>query len=911
MKKSAFLILSAILIQAVLSAQHAEYIQPERTAFSTRVENPQPKRANTGEIYHPELEANDQIMIAFRKEPYLVFTEYYDEMKVTWQLYGQWNCEFKWGLDTLCTSGTAITEEINNSHQHEYIISGLDQGEKYYYNVTVSNESHEGSFYTAPEENQASLKFISYGDTRSNPWTHDLVAASVVDDFTADELFQTFLFSVGDMVNNGNSESDWDNQFFSPSFPNIRYLMSHLPFSSSMGNHEGNGLLFKKYFSYPFLNDRYWSFEYGPALFVIIDQYVPYSPGTDQYTWIDSTLANSDKVWKFLSLHEPGWSAGGHTNNTIVQYYIQPLCEQYDVAIVFGGHNHYYARALVNDITHLTVGGGGAPLYTPNPSYPYIVTAAEANHYCKIEINGDILEAVVVKPDGSIIDEFTIDKSHSCLPFGITFSTQVEIDNFQTNNPNCTEIEGNVKIYGDEITNLNGLNVVTSIGGDLMIGDLWAGNPNLTSLTGLEDVTSIGGGLSISYNETLTTISGLESLTSIGGDLLIYGNNALISLTGLEGLTSIEEDLWIGQGLGTSANPSLTSLTGLDNLTSIVGDLHLHNNFVLTNLTGLGNLTSIQGNLSIGVWDDMGQGYGGNNALINLTGLDNLASIGGILSIDFNNALTSLTGVDNLTSIGGGLNIWSSESLTNLTGLGNLTYLGGELSIGGEFGNALTSLTGLEGLTFIEGNVGIGWNYNLTSLIGLENVSSIGGSLWIDGNALTSLSGLENLDSIDGTLSISYNYALNNLSELGNLDAGSIEDLTIHFNTSLATCEVQSICDYLASSSGTIDIHDNATGCNSPDEVELACAVSVDEIHLSDKLFIFPNPSSSHIIVELPNTPQRNSFLTIYNINSQNLIIRRITEQKTVVDVSGLPNGFYFVKVADDRTVTVGKLVKK
>ena len=55
--------------------------------------------------------------------------------------------------------------------------------------------------------------------------------------------------------------------------------------------------------------------------------------------------------------------------------------------------------------------------------------------------------------------------SQPCLPDGITFQTQAEIDNFQTNYPNCNEIEGDVIISGDSITNLNGLSVVTSIGG--------------------------------------------------------------------------------------------------------------------------------------------------------------------------------------------------------------------------------------------------------------------------------------------------------------------------------------------------------------------------------------------------------------------------------------------------------------
>jgi len=57
--------------------------------------------------------------------------------------------------------------------------------------------------------------------------------------------------------------------------------------------------------------------------------------------------------------------------------------------------------------------------------------------------------------------------SQPCLPESITFSTQEQIDNFQATYPNCTEIEGGVLIEGSDITNLDELNVITSIGGYL------------------------------------------------------------------------------------------------------------------------------------------------------------------------------------------------------------------------------------------------------------------------------------------------------------------------------------------------------------------------------------------------------------------------------------------------------------
>ena len=99
-----------------------------------------------------------------------------------------------------------------------------------------------------------------------------------------------------------------------------------------------------------------------------------------------------------------------------------------------------------------------------------------------------------------------------CLPEGITFTTQEEIDSFQVNYPGCTEIEGDVTIGGfnnpTDITNLEGLSMVTSIGGSLLINSLMAGNQSLTSLEGLENLTSIGGDLVIENNETLSSLTG-------------------------------------------------------------------------------------------------------------------------------------------------------------------------------------------------------------------------------------------------------------------------------------------------------------------------------------------------------------------------------------------------------------------
>ena len=183
-------------------------------------------------------------------------------------------------------------------------------------------------------------------------------------------------------------------------------MLGELPYQSCIGNHEASGVLFTEHFPYPFTADRYWSFDYGPAHFACVDQYVDYTPGSAQLTWLENDLATSEKEWKFIYLHEPGWSAGGHANNAAVQLYIQPLCREYGVSIVFAGHNHYYARGVPGCIAHVTTGGGGAPLYAPNPSAPRIVTSTEAHHYCKVEIDGDMLLFTAVTPGDSVIDMY-------------------------------------------------------------------------------------------------------------------------------------------------------------------------------------------------------------------------------------------------------------------------------------------------------------------------------------------------------------------------------------------------------------------------------------------------------------------------------------------------------------------------
>jgi len=123
----------------------------------------------------------------------------------------------------------------------------------------------------------------------------------------------------------------------------------------------------------------------------------------------------------------------------------------------------------------------------------------------------------------------------------------------------------------------------TSITGLLVIQENTTGN--ITNLNGLSKLTSVGGYLEISSNSALTNLNGLSNLSSISGDLYFNSNNSLTNIDGLSNLASVG-------GLDRLvSNPALTNIDPLSNLSSVAG-LEINNNDALTYLQ-FDNLTSV------------------------------------------------------------------------------------------------------------------------------------------------------------------------------------------------------------------------------------------------------------------------------------------------------------------------------
>jgi hypothetical protein len=496
--------------------------------------------------------------------------------------------------------------------------------------------------------------------------------------------------------------------------------------------------------------------------------------------------------------------------------------------------------------------------------------------------------------------------SQSCLPEGITFETQAQINNFQANYPGCTEIMGNVRIRGSNITNLNGLSVLTSIHGYFLIGDeLDAGNPLLTSLTGLEGLTSIGGNLWISGNNVLNSLTGLDNIEAGSITKLYIYDNVSLSTCEVQSVCNYLADPngsinIYNNATGCMNPPEVAEGCGITLQCLPHGNYYARSQSEVDSFpVNYPGCTILEGHVNISGSD-----------ISNLYGLSGVTSIGKTLFIENNNELTSLKGLEGLASIGGWLDVEDNNALTTMDGLDGLTTIGGDLYI--HTNSALDSLAGLEGLTSVGGFFTINHNDSLVNLSGLDNLISIGNDIEIyNSPLLTSLAALENLTSIGGWLEVVDNNKLVSLAGLDHIDGGSIHGLQIVSNDSLSICEVQSVCEYLARPDANIEILFNASGCRWKGEVELACGFGVTENNSSNYLMtISPNPSSTRITIETTaSTPK--FLISIFNLNGQEVLSQQITESKTEIDISHLPCGIYFVKLTSDDTVKVLKIVKE
>jgi hypothetical protein len=84
-------------------------------------------------------------------------------------------------------------------------------------------------------------------------------------------------------------------------------------------------------------------------------------PEPEQIQWVEEELKKAGEDWKIMYFHHPLYSSGGrHGSDLRLREVLEPLFVQYNVSVVFAGHDHFYERIRPQKgIAHFVVGSGG------------------------------------------------------------------------------------------------------------------------------------------------------------------------------------------------------------------------------------------------------------------------------------------------------------------------------------------------------------------------------------------------------------------------------------------------------------------------------------------------------------------------------------------------------------------------
>jgi hypothetical protein len=200
----------------------------------------------------------------------------------------------------------------------------------------------------------------------------------------------------------------------------------HIRVFQTLGNHEFHGppqqALENWWNTFPEMKNRRWyAAQVGSRMYVMaIDSDTSLLPGSDQGRWIQQQLSALPSTVDFLLItmhHPPVADIQTHIevdhnprpNEIALRDLLSEMAPKMHArVIVSAGHIHNYERNVLNDVTYLVSGGGGAvPYYverTKDDLYQSIVFPNY--HYVKLTLLKDRLKAEMIRvadPDSDTV----------------------------------------------------------------------------------------------------------------------------------------------------------------------------------------------------------------------------------------------------------------------------------------------------------------------------------------------------------------------------------------------------------------------------------------------------------------------------------------------------------------------------
>jgi hypothetical protein len=201
----------------------------------------------------------------------------------------------------------------------------------------------------------------------------------------------------------------------------------------TLGNHEFRGapqLALENWWNaFPQMRNRRWySAQLGSRIYLIaLDSDTSLLPGSDQARWVEKQIDDLPASVDFVivTLHHPPVADiqqhievdhNPRPNEIALRDFLSKAARNCHASfLVSAGHTHNYERNVVEGVTYLVSGGGGAPPYfverTPEDLYKSILFPNY--HYVKLTVEKDRLHAAMYRVENPEAENLTVELKDS------------------------------------------------------------------------------------------------------------------------------------------------------------------------------------------------------------------------------------------------------------------------------------------------------------------------------------------------------------------------------------------------------------------------------------------------------------------------------------------------------------------
>lgn len=319
-------------------------------------------------------------------------------------------------------------EKEKDVYFYSAVFKNLKPNTTYAYRVGTGDNWSEWNPFKTAENTHKPFTFIYFGDPQENVKSMCSRIFRVAYKKAPDA---NFWFFVGDLVDNGDRDEEWDELFYA-----LGWIPRMTPMIMLPGNHEypdrryvkGDAFklfhLWRPHFTLPEngpdgLEETVFFIDYQGVRFVMLNGNEKLE---EQAKWLDRILSENPQPWTIVGIHQPVYSTGRYRKNSRLQDLLVPILDKHSVDLVLQGHDHIYCRThklrngiRVNDNekgTVYVVSVSGPKFYEVKASNKGIMaktkTGRQLFQVIRIDHNRLFYESFDVL--GDVVDAFTLEK---------------------------------------------------------------------------------------------------------------------------------------------------------------------------------------------------------------------------------------------------------------------------------------------------------------------------------------------------------------------------------------------------------------------------------------------------------------------------------------------------------------------